>query len=289
LLAAWDLAATYLSGGRHDSSTLHGSRSDESTSATSRALADAALMVTMLSGFQIAIGPAEALEPPTGKARTVLKLLLLQRHRPIGRARLCSLFWPDSDAASARNSLNVMLHRLRRWLPPALAVRYSAEGYRLVVAGEVWLDVEQFTLHAQVARQDEERGDLAGATAHYDAAQALYRVDLVDDDDTGLALAPEAQALRAQLNQVLERLAILHEQVGDWHACLRVALRHLGLDECNEAAHRRLMRCYASLGQIQLAERQYGACVRVLREQLGLPPDTETTMLYRRIAGREVA
>jgi DNA-binding SARP family transcriptional activator len=68
-----------------------------------------------------------------------------------------------------------------------------------------------------------------------------------------------------------------------------VALRHLGLDECNEAAHRRLMRCYASLGQIQLAERQYGACVRVLREQLGLPPDTETTLLYRRIAGREVA
>ena len=64
------------------------------------------------------------------------------------------------------------------------------------------------------------------------------------------------------------------------------ALRHLGLDECNEQAHQRLMRCYARLGQPQLAERQYRACVTVLRSQLGLSPSDETTALYRRIAAR---
>lgn len=303
LLAAWDLAATHLSGGRSELSATGlsapgRSRPDpfpfgrpwpaESMSANCQAPIDAAVIVTMLSGFQIRQGTGATIELPKGKTRTLLKLLLLQRHRPLGRARLCSLLWPDSDAASARNSLNVMLHRLRRLLPSGACVRFSAEGYRLVVAGEVWLDVEQFVLHAQAAGQHEERGDGAGAMAHYAAALELYGVDLVDDDDAGPALAPDSQALRAQLNQVLERQAILHEQAGDWHACLRVALRHLSLDECNEAAHRRLMRCYAGLGQVQLAERQYGACVRLLREQLGLPPDTETTRLYRRIAGREV-
>lgn len=303
LLAAWDLAATHLSGGRSDlcvagpfapdrslpdPSTSARPRPAESMSASCLAPIEATVMVTMLSGFQIRQGAGASIELPKGKTRTLLKLLLLQRHRPLGRARLCNLLWPDSDAASARNSLNVMLHRLRQLLPPGACVRFTAEGYRLVVAGEVWLDVEQFVLHAQTARQHEERGDGAGAMAHYAAALDLYGVDLVDDDDAGPALAPDTQALRAQLNQVLERLAILHEQAGDWHACLQVALRHLSLDECNEAAHRRLMRCYAGLGQIQLAERQYGACVRLLREQLGLSPDAETTGLYRRIAGREI-
>lgn len=251
---------------------------------------DAVVAVTMLSGFQLLLGASQSFESPRGKTCTLLKLLLLHRHHPLGRARLCSLFWPDSDAASARNSLNVMLHRLRRLLPTQLGVRYSAEGYRLAAAGVVWLDVEQFMLHAQTGLRDEERGDVAGAMAHFHAALELYAADLVDDDDdTGPVLAPDSQVLRAQLNQVLERLVILREQTGDWHACLPVALRHLGLDECNEAAHRRLMRCYAGLGQIQFAERQYGACVRVLREQMGLAPDSETALLYRRIAGRESA
>ncbi len=300
LLAAWDLAATHLGGGRSDlcaaglfapdrslpdPSTSARPWPAESMSASCLVPIDATVMVTMLSGFQIRQGTGATIELPKGKTRTLLKLLLLQRHRPLGRARLCNLLWPDSDAASARNSLNVLVHRLRRVLPPGAGVCHSAEGYRLVVAGDLWLDVEQFVLHAQAARQHEDRGDVAGAVAHYAAALDLYDVDLVDDD-AGPALAPDSQALRAQLNQVLERQAILHEQACDWHACLQVALRHLGLDECNEAAHRRLMRCYAGLGQIQLAEQQYGACVRLMREQLGLSPDAETTLLVRRIAGR---
>jgi DNA-binding SARP family transcriptional activator len=245
------------------------------------------LTAQMLDGFQVWLDGQPVQELPRGKARALLQVLLLQRRRPISRARLCALFWPDADAASARNSLNVTLHRLRRALGKVNLLRHSDEGYQLFVQGEVWLDVEHFMLNAELGRGEETMGHSGAAITHYEAALALYRADLLDAGDYEPALAGESQALRDRFNEVLERLATLREQVGDLHGCLRVTLRHLTQDECNEGAHQRLMRCYARLGQPQLAERQYRSCVTALRLQLGLHPSDDTTALCRRIGRRE--
>lgn len=247
------------------------------------------LAVRMLAGFQVWLGSDQVVDLPHGKSRSLLKLLLLHRLRPLSRARLCALFWPEVEAASARNSLNVTLHRLRRSLGHAVTVRHSDEGYQLVAPHGVWLDTEQFVLHADVGADHDAHSQFADAIDHYEAALALYRGDLVDDGEYGAALATDAQSLRDRLNQVVERLADLREQCADWHGCLRVGQRHLSMDQCNEAAHRRLMRCYAQLGQIQLAERQYRNCVAVLRAQLGLSPSDDTTRLYRKLVARTPA
>lgn len=248
-----------------------------------------AITARLLDGFEVWVGADPLAELPPGKARTLLKLLLLQRRRPLSRARLTALFWPDADAAAARNNLNVTMHRLRRALGRGDWVRHSDEGYRLLPGAEVWLDTEQFVQHAEAGRADESCGRVDAAIGRYEAAQALYRSDLLEGDENEPALAAEAQALRDRFSQVLERLASLRERAGDWHGCLRIALRHLGLDDCNEAAHRRLMLCYSKLGQVQLAERQYRSCVSALRQQFGLSPSDETTALYRRIAARMAA
>ncbi|MEY2690506.1 MAG: hypothetical protein RL375_4706 [Pseudomonadota bacterium] len=245
------------------------------------------LTAQMLDGFQVWLDGQPLHELPRGKARSLLQVLLLQRRRPISRARLCAMFWPEADAAAARNSLNVTLHRLRRALGKVNLLRHSDEGYQLFVPGEVWLDVEHFMLNAELGRCEEVAGQSGAAITHYEAAVALYRADLLDAGEHEPALAGESQALRNRFNEVLERLSVLREQVGDVHGCLRAALRHLSQDECNEGAHQRLMRCYARLGQPQLAERQYRTCVTALRLQLGLHPSDETTALCRRIARRE--
>jgi DNA-binding SARP family transcriptional activator len=244
------------------------------------------LNVHMLDGFQVWLDGEPLGALPAGKARSLLKLLLLRRRRPLSRARLCSLFWPEADTDSARNSLNVTLHRLRRTLGRGSLVRHCDDGYQLAHAGPVWLDTEQFSLHAEMGRLEEAQGRSVNAIAQYEAALAIYRSDLLDRIDAGDPLAGDAQALRDVVNRVLERLAALHEAAGDWHGCLRAALRHLEMDRCNEHAHRQLMRCYANLGQLQLAERQYRSCARVLGERLGLRPSEETTALYRRITSR---
>ena len=255
--------------------------------APATAAAQATLSVQMLDGLQIWIGSSQVLDLPRGKARALLMYLLLHRRRPTSRARLCSLFWPETDAAAARNNLNVILHRVRRQLHDPGLLQCTDDGHQIVTAGEIWLDVEQFELQATLGEQADTAGLTAQAIAHYEMAATLYRTDLVDESEHERVLIARSQLLRDQLNQVLGRLSGLREDRGDLHGCLRTTQRHLGLDECNEAAHRRLMRCYARLGQPQLAERQYQQCLATLRRQLGLNPDAETTDLYRRITRRE--
>lgn len=245
------------------------------------------LVAQLLDGFQLWIGPAEVTDLPRGKPRSLLKFLLLNRRRPTPRARLVRLFWPEAEAAAARNSLNVTVHRLRKALgDPALLV-YGNDSYQLRPDGVAWVDVEEFISHAEAGRSAQAQGRNQQAIRHYELAAALYGADLLDDGDVEPALQVEAQALHDRFNHVLDQLAGLQELLADPHACLQTSLRHLQLDACNEAAHQRLMRCYARLGQPQLAERQYRTCVGTLRSSLGLSPSEATTALYRRIAARQ--
>lgn len=93
------------------------------------------------------VGPWELTGPDGGRVRSVLsqpKRLCLLAYlalagRPVSRASVVSLFWPESDEERARNALSQSLHYLRRSLTKdAIA---SLEGDRLLVSPEhVWFD-----------------------------------------------------------------------------------------------------------------------------------------------------
>jgi DNA-binding SARP family transcriptional activator len=240
--------------------------------------------VQMLDGMQVWIGLEPLADVPRGKARALLKLLVLRRHRPLSRTRLCTLLWPDAEPDHARNNLNVTLHRLRRALGEAIRIRHGESGYQLDTRGPVWIDTEHFLQRADLGVVEEAHGRTQRAIGQYEGAASIYRCGLLDDDEgTEPALAADALLLRDRLNQVLDRLAALREETGSLHSCVQATQRHLGLDECNEQAHRRLMRCYARLGQPLLAEQQYRRCVDAMKTLLGIGPSGETTELMRRI------
>ncbi len=62
-----------------------------------------------------------------------------------------------------------------------------------------------------------------------------------------------------------------------------MARRWLALDPLHEEVHCHLMRIYAPQGQPNAALRQYRDCVRILEEELGVPPLPETTALGQTI------
>lgn len=248
-----------------------------------------AIGVQLLDGFRLWVAGQPVTDLPHGKAASLFKLLVLHRGRPVARSRLCSLYWPDADAASARNNLNVSMTRLRRLLGSAAQICFADEAYQLLVPGPVWVDAEHFEQLAEHGACAEGRIQLDEAQAAYAEAARLYLSDLVPDIGGDAALGTRAQQLRDRLHQVLARLAALRESSGDWHGCVRPALRALELDECNEAAHRQLMRCYARLDQPLEVERQYRRCVSVLRALLGMHPSEETTAQYRKLAVRLAA
>ncbi|HRW10167.1 MAG TPA: BTAD domain-containing putative transcriptional regulator, partial [Caldilineaceae bacterium] len=93
----------------------------------------------------------------------------------------------------------------------------------------------------------------------------------------------QGEELRRQFAAALEQLIPLLVDQGNYDAALSLARRWLALDPLHEPAHQTLMYLYAESGQQAAALRQYELCVKILAEELGVPPAAETTELYEQI------
>jgi tetratricopeptide (TPR) repeat protein len=93
----------------------------------------------------------------------------------------------------------------------------------------------------------------------------------------------ETETLRRELASVLERLARGHAQSHEFEIAIGYARRWLALDSLHEAAHYQLMQLYVWADQRTTALRQYAECVRLLEQELGVPPQAETIDLYNAI------
>ena len=150
-------------------------------------------------------------------------------------------------------------------------------------------DADAFVAHAARASELECDKDVDGAIREYTACVALYQGELLAEDrhDYDEWLLPLRQQLRDRYLHVLARLGQIQFDRQDVPACTAACAKMLAVDTCNEGAHRMLMRCYGRLGQPQLAQRQYQACIRALNRELGIPASRETTEVYRQIVRRD--
>ncbi len=210
------------------------------------------------------------------------------------REALAGLLWPEYQAERAYANLRRTLWSLNKAVGHAwLDVNQETVGLRR--GPGFWLDVESFQNHLEACQ--------AHGHAHSEVcpaclvplteAAALYRGDFL----AGFTLRDspgydewqffQAEGLRRDLASMLDRLARCHAQQGDYERAIDHARRWLALDPLHEPAHRALMSLYAWAGQQAAALRQYSECVRVLEEELGVPPERETTGLYEAIRSRQ--
>lgn len=240
-------------------------------------------------------------EADTRKAIALLAYLAVTGENQ-SREGLAALFWPDADESRAHAALRRTLSVLNKALGGS-GLNIDRESVSLergtahAPSGDglpVWVDVDQF--HAR----------LAGCLTHghpasevcpaclppLTEAAALYRGDFL----SGFTLRDspgfddwqffQAETLRRELAGALERLVRCHTARRADDAAITHARRWLALDPLHEPAHRQLMLLYAQSGQHAAALRQYRECVRVLEEELGVPPLEETTRLYESLKER---
>jgi DNA-binding SARP family transcriptional activator len=211
------------------------------------------------------------------------------------RDALATLLWPEYDQTRARAALRRTLSALRKALDGGW-LEADRESIGLNRQADLWLDVGQF--HDRLAEcrsHNHSEADVCGAClAPLQEAASLYR----DDFLAGFTLRDstnfddwqffETESLRRELAGALARLVHGHVLKGEFEAAVPHARRWLALDPLHEAAHRTLMQLYAWSGQRSAALRQYRECVRVLEQELGVPPLEETTQLYQAIEANQV-
>jgi len=219
------------------------------------------------------------------KARAVFQYLLIHQDRPTRREVLMALQWPDHSHNSARNNLNVALYSLRSTLDApgqvAQPILYRDGCYILNPELTWWVDRNEFLSALDDARLARRAGQPEKALDFYHKAIQLYRGPLFEDDAAGEWYLPEQRRLKDLHADTLERVAEIHFQLGELPEALRFGQLAISNDPCSEAAHRLLMRCYASQHEQQLVSRQYRVCAAALRDELGVSPSDETTQLFR--------
>jgi DNA-binding SARP family transcriptional activator len=236
--------------------------------------------ILALGGFEILIDgvPFSSGIKPQRRPLDLLKLLVLSDAAPIGAGELADKLWPDSDGDTARNCLQVAVHRLRRLLGHEQAV--------LVHDRKLHLDrklcrVDLWEFEAEVARLTElpiGGSDFASRAAR---ALTLYRGHLFSHEtDQAWMLAPRERLRRTWLDLV-RRLGRHHETRGEWETGSRLYQRAIELDPLAEEIYRRLMLCQHTMGQRNEALCTYRRCRKQLAAVLGVEPSAETERLYR--------
>ena len=212
------------------------------------------------------------------------------------RERLLALFWPESDPSHARADLRRTIYQVNHRLGEGWL---TTDGERIALPPrpDLWVDVAHFRQRLAACRDHGHAADAVcpACLPLLGEAVTLYTNDFL----AGFSLPDspafddwqffQGEALRSELASALERLVQGHAERDELTLAIAYAQRWLALDPLHEPVHRWLMQLYAWDDQQAAALRQHARCVRLLAEELGVPPAAETEQLYQAIRSRRLA
>lgn len=254
------------------------------------------LIVTTLGRFAV-LRDQDLLSGGNWNRRRVcelFKLLLSAEQHRLHREQVQELLWPSSSMEQAANSFGKTLYLLRRALEPDLAAGKSSTCVSLdhdvlsLVPGSLQIDADLFESMAKQVQIDLhsrpiEDQQLQTTLEAFDKVLALYGGDYLSGD----LYEDWAQRRRDRLRRIYSWLLEQAAKVALAGSQGQRACEYLrALLECNntdEQSHRELMLIYARMGRRSEALNQYSVLQKVLEEEIGANPLSETVELYHTI------
>jgi diguanylate cyclase (GGDEF)-like protein len=231
----------------------------------------------------------------TAKERALLATLAVESDRIHTREALAELLWPDRPEGVARTNLRQALSGVRRTVGDREAVTplllVNDDSVQLNPEYDLWLDASTFEAHIQATLTHAHKGieSCPVCAQHLEEAISLYRGELLAD----LHLAGcqrfqewivfQREQYHRQMLMALGNLSRYDEQRGFTESALKYARKHVKLAPLEEAAHRQLMQLLLQSNLRSAALEQYLSCRRILFEELGIEPASETTALFEKI------
>ena len=248
------------------------------SSAEPEAGAGSNLDVRLLGGLQVRVD-GETVVLRSGRARSLLALLIVRADAAHARQSLAFEFWPDSPESQARTNLRNLLHTLRQAHPSIDAsLHVTPTTLQWKPTQPTTIDVERF-VHAAHSATNADPDDTDELIARCRAAVEIYGGELLAGDHDEWLLA-RRDALRDQYRDVLRSLAtalIDNGQPRDATAVTRELVRAEPLDE---SGHRLRIEAHHAAGDRAGAVRAYHECAATLERELGVEPGQATAVAY---------
>jgi DNA-binding SARP family transcriptional activator len=221
--------------------------------------------IALLNAFSLHCG-GERVRLPVAVQRLVAFLAL--NPRPVPRAHVAAVLWPDATTDRAAGSLRSLLWRISHIHRRALVL--AADDLRL--ADDVGVDVHRTRADAARLLDGEPVDGLdVDAFAH----------DILPDWDEEW-IRPERDRfhqLRLHALEMLSDRLVYERRYGEAVGAAMVAV---AADPLRETAHRALIGAYLAEGNRGEALHQYRACHRLFLDGLGMPPSPALEELVNR-------
>jgi len=230
----------------------------------------------VLGAFTVELDGKSATPPPevSRKARTLLKLLAVERGALVPTETVVEVLWPAAMPARPIENVATLVSRLRSWLGPS-AVTGSRQGYRLGAEVEVDL-VEATTLVTRAEQANVDGRSGAALVASEQAGRLLARGPVLEDEPAAGWTEPARRdrvllRRRARLAYAVAALA-----AGEPGSAALAAEAGVADDPLDEEMTRLLMTALVRAGQPARALEVYAGLREVLADELGTSPSTET-------------
>ncbi|MGN9909401.1 tetratricopeptide repeat protein [Phytohabitans sp. LJ34] len=224
----------------------------------------APVRVRVLGRFDVVVG-GQAVPLPAWRsrqARTLLKILIARRGRPVPRGELCELLWPDDEPSRTAHRLSVLLSAVRNVLDPSR--QRPADHYLRADPAGVCFDIGRVALDVEDLLRDAAHGLRLAREGHPERAReilaevdAAYRGDAFDDEPYEEWADGLREEARAVWLRALRELAELCRRAGDLDQAATTLVRLLVTDAYDEPAHRALVEVLRVAGRHGEAQRAF--------------------------------
>ncbi len=221
----------------------------------------------LLGGFTLLRGNEEIILPMSAQR---LVALLALRERPLSRAYLAGLLWPDYSAGRSLADLRTALWRANH----SRASVVATAGMRLSLRAEVQVDVRTLTALGRagadpLAKGVAEQAGMSWFDLSLDLLPDWYDEWLVDD----------REGVRQLRLHALERLTDELSMRGRHAEAIQAALAAVRIEPLRETAHATLIRAHLAEGNRSEAQRQFCRCRDLLAAELAVEPSESIRQL----------
>lgn len=215
-------------------------------------------------------------------AQRMLALLIARGGEAIHLDALADAMWEGQPPRTARKTIQVYAHRLRRALGGEDRIEFTAGGYRLRI-GPQELDAQRFEHLAGEAGQARAAGDPAKAASLLDDALNLWRGEAF----AGIADLPQVEAERRRLEDrrlsAVEARLTIGLELGHHNELLGRLRATVAEHPFREGLRALLMLALYRAGSRAEALELYRETHRLLAEELGVEPMAELQRLHTRM------
>ena len=213
------------------------------------------------------------------KARTLMKLLTVERTQVVSVDRIASVLWPGDLPAKPAQHVATLVSRLRRALGPDV-ICGGRQGYQFAARTGIVVDLDEAARLTGHAEREVELAPALACTAAGRAVNLLSPGTALAEEPYAAWAEPARQELRGLLRRARLTLAGAAQMTGDADLAARMAGEAMADDPFDEGAHRTFMSACAAAGERARALETYARLSSRLAEELGTDPAPDTHELY---------